>query len=212
MDPRFQKTTFIPQRPIVPGTTRITHTAVTHRREPVGLMSLASVIVFIFAILAVAGVFSYKSYLDNHIQTLGGELSQLQTSFESSQISELIDLDNRLKAGKVLLSQHLSISAFFELLQSLTLQSVQFTDFSYKILPVDGDISVYMRGKARNYTTLVLQSDILAQNKSVKRSEFSNLDLDSDGNVVFRVNLVFNARDLLYKDTFQALSLEGFPY
>lgn len=175
-------------------------------------MSFVGVIVFVVAILAGAAVFSYKSYLSNRIQSLDMELSELRASFNTDLINELIDLDNRLKAARSLLSQHLSVSAFFELLQSLTVQNVQFTDFSYEILPLDGDVAVFMKGKARNYTTLVLQSDILSTNKSVKRSVFSNLDLDPDGNVVFRLSLVFNARDLLYKDTFQTLSLEGFPY
>lgn len=212
MDPRFQKTTFIPQKPIIPGTTRITHTSVTRKKESMGLLSLASIIVFVIAILVSVGAFSYTNYLTNRIQTLDKELSTLQASFDTNLIDELIDVDNRLKAARALLSQHLSVSAFFELLQSLTLQNVQFTDFSYETLPLDGDIAIFMKGKARNYTTLVLQSDILSQNKSVKRSVFSNLDLDPDGNVVFRLSLVFAAHDILYEDTFNTLSFDGFPY
>lgn len=203
MDTKFQ-TSFIPQKPVVPSS------KIPHARKPTGFFSLIATLVFLASFLATGGVFFYKGYLSGRITSLSNQLDRMRASFEPELIDELSRLDTRLKTSSTLLSEHLSTSSFFEWLESITLQNVQFTNFKYE--STQGGLIVEMRGQARNYVTLVRQSDILAESTYVRRSVFSNLDLDSNGNVLFSLAITFDPAGILYKDSLQSLSFEGFPF
>ena len=203
MDTKFQ-TSFIPQRPVVPSS------KISHTKRTTGFFSLLATLIFLTSLLAAGGVFFYKGYLAGNIKSLGNQLDRMKASFEPQLIDELSGLDARLKTGSTLLSKHLSTSSFFEWLESITLQNVQFTDFKYEASSTG--LKIEMRGRARNYVTLVRQSDILAENTHVRKSVFSNLDLDSNGNVLFSLAVTFNPEGILYKDSLQSLSFEGFPF
>ena len=207
MDPKFTQS-FIPQKPLIPQG-RVGHTI---RRRQNELAPLISVTVFVIALLGSAGAYGYQQYLLGHIKDLDSKLKETKSSLDSETIDRLTALDGRLKLANSLLLEHVSTTALFELLQSLTLQNVQFTDFNYTITALEGDINLEMGGKAKNYTTLVLQSDVLAESEQVKRFTFSDIDLDSDGNVVFKLSAVFDKKSLLYKDSLQSLSFGDFPY
>lgn len=207
MDPKFTQS-FIPKKPIV-AQGRVDHTV--HRQT--ALMPFVGTVIFVLALLASGGVFGYQQYLVQQIKDLDSKLVQAQSSLDSDEVVDtLIALDGRLKSAHKILLEHISTTAFFELLQSLTLQNVQFTSFSYTISSLEGGIVIEMKGKAKNYATLVLQSDVLDESEQVKSSTFANLDLDGEGNVLFSLNIVFDAKSLLYKDSLQSLSFSGFPY
>ncbi|MEK7180606.1 MAG: hypothetical protein AAB706_03965 [Patescibacteria group bacterium] len=207
MDPKFTQS-FIPKKPVVLQG-RVGHTT----RRQTALMPFVGGIIFLLVLVGSVGVFSYQQYLLKHISDLDSKLVKAQSSLDSDEVVDtLIALDGRLKSAHKLLLEHISTTAFFELLQSLTLQNVQFTDFSYTINNLESGIGVEMRGRAKNYATLVLQSDVLNESEQVKNSTFSDLDLDNEGNVLFRLSVVFDAKSLLYKDSLQSLSFGGFPY
>ncbi|MCK5059625.1 MAG: hypothetical protein KAR00_00550 [Candidatus Pacebacteria bacterium] len=203
MDTKFQ-TSFIPKKPIIPSG------KAEHNVHPTNFFSLLTSVLLVITLLAAAGVFAYQGYLSNRIKTLDTQLAQMEETFESELITELSHIDSRLKSAKSILENHLSTVSLFELLEAITLQDVQFTNFDYTL--GSNGITVEMSGKARNYSTLVLQSDEFVNSKDVRSIVFSNLDLDSTGNVLFRLALQINKTGFLYKNSIQTLSFEGFPF
>ena len=77
------------------------------------------------------------------------------------------------------------ISPIFDALQTNTLKSIQFTHFAYTTPTTAGNpITVLMTGKARDYSSIALESDQLATNKNIHNSVFSDLTLDDTTGIV----------------------------
>ena len=203
MDTKLQ-TSFIPKKPI------ISSGKLERQVRPTDFFSLIVNVLLVIALLASVGAFAYQWYLSNRIKTLDTQLAQMEKVFEPELIAELARVDSRLKSAKEILGDHISAITFFEFLEATTFQSVQFTSFSYAL--ESNSITVEVGGKAKNYSTLVLQSDKFLNSKYVQNVVFSNLDLDSTGNVIFSIALQLDKNELLYKNNIQTLSFEGFPF
>jgi hypothetical protein len=122
---------------------------------------------------------------------MNASLIASRDSFEPSKIVELQTLDRRINDTNELLDNHIAVTPIFSALQESTLKTVQYTKFAYVMPTNSGDpIQVQMSGKARDYTSIALQSDSLATNKNIHDTIFSNLSLDQQtGTVAF--DLVF---------------------
>lgn len=184
MDPDF-KTSFIPKKPLAEEPAAV----VSHARGK-SLVSLVATIIF-FATLASAGaVYLYKATLTTQVAELSASLVRARQAFEPSLVEILQTLDKRLIAAKEVLANHVTASPILRSLEELTLKSVRYTKFEYKIGDDGKTVKVAMTGVARSYTSVALQSDMLGRNKYIQDVVFSNLQLDSAGNVGF--NLAFN--------------------
>ncbi len=60
-----------------------------------------------------------------------------------------------------------------------------------------------MRGEAKNYAYVAVQSDILDADKYVLDHIFSNLSLDGVGNVTFDLFMTLDPTLVYYKDVFE---------
>jgi len=85
------------------------------------------------------------------------------------------------------------------LLESITLKSISFDNFSYKT-DETGRVSIVMDGKASSFGSVALQSDVFSDNKFIEEPIFSNLNLDNKGNVVFNFVAFVNPQLVLYKN------------
>jgi len=74
-------------------------------------------------------------------------------------------------------------SPLFDYLESSTLKSVRFTEFSYNTAP--SGVELVVRGEAGGYAAVALQADIFNKGSYFKDSTFSDLSLDERGNVTF---------------------------
>jgi hypothetical protein len=203
MDTKFQ-TSFIPKKPV------ISSGRVEHRARSIDFFSLLANMSIVIILLASAGVFGYKFYLKDKIETLDTQLAQMGQTFGTDLITELTRVDNHLKSAKKILDNHISIITLFEFLGAKTFQDVQFTNFHYELGP--NGVTVQMNGKAKNYSTLVLQSDELVNSKYVQSVVFSNLDLDPSGKVIFSIELQLDKAGFLYTNNTNTLSFDGFPF
>lgn len=178
MEPKFQSS-FIPKGPIATSGTVFA----SGRMRKGGLFGSLSVIVFIFSVAVSIGVFGYAQFLKARISRMGNDLAEARQTLAPEVIRELSRLDSRLVSTEEILNQHTILSPLFDFLQSATLRSVRFTDFRYDT-EKEG-LALTMKGQARGYAALSLQSDVFSESPYFKEPIFSNLDLDDRGNVVF---------------------------
>jgi len=192
MDQNFQ-TSFIPKRPIVE------EKAVSSRS--VNLFTVASLFIFFAVALGAGGLYFYKGVLEKSKVKMESDLNLAKNRFEPATISRLKNSDQRLNAATEVLSKHIAISPIFQALESLTMKNIRYTKFSYS-LNNENTVEVKMTGQAAGYRSVALQADLFSKNKNLIDPIFSNLTLDSKGNVLF--DLTFSV-DLTFVDYKQML-------
>ncbi|PIT91030.1 hypothetical protein COU17_02550 [Candidatus Kaiserbacteria bacterium CG10_big_fil_rev_8_21_14_0_10_49_17] len=179
MEPKF-KTSFIPKQPI-------SSTPSVGRKRKGGALSIFTLIAFILIIATIAlaiGIFLYQQIITASIASKSETLDRAREAFEPALIQELIRLDERIDSAQEILNQHISPSAFFDLLERLTLTNVRFTSLSLTRIGEDR-IGIEMEGQARSFNSVALQADVFGRDHAIKDPIFSDLNLDQSGNVVF---------------------------
>lgn len=181
MEPNFH-TSFIPKKPIVA------------ERAPtggtIGILTIISIFVLFTIILATGGLFLYKSSLAKSIAQKENDLTLAKNRFEPAKITELKELDKRLRASSEILGKHIAITPVFEALSAMTMQTVRYTQFSYELSSVEQEpkVTIKMNGLAVGYRSVALQSELFEtreEGKNFINPIFSNLKLDDKGNVLF---------------------------
>lgn len=195
MEPKFQ-TSFIPKQSLAPSPAAQRRSASNSRAF--GLGTVIAIVIFIGAVSASVLLFLYEQYLTRSIQSNQASLERAREAFEPALIKELGRLDDRINAANIILNQHIAPSALFTLLESITLQNVQFTSFSYTGEGTNGMVAISLSGKAKSFQTVALQSDLLGSNSYLKNTVVSELALDASGDVTFQVNANVDPRFLSY--------------
>ncbi len=195
-------TSFIPKQTI--------NSKLTARREPLGIATAVAAAVLVLAIVFFAIVFGYRFVVYGQIyepcpETGGGEcglkasLEREIRDFDYDNLTSLKRLDTKLKLGKDILYSHSSIKPLFNKLSELTAHNIKFTKFEFK------EQSVGVSGVAKSYEDIAFQSQILKDELAKKGEQkkllgyaFSDFDLDTDGNVLFRLSLSLDPSLLLF--------------
>lgn len=175
METKFQ-TSFIPKTTLEPSD--------SHTKRPMGLVTFIATIIFFISVVIAAGTFGWGKYLENQKAQMKSDLEKNIKAFEPQTISEYVRLNNRIDFAKVILAKHVAVSYVFDFLADQTLQSVAFSDFKYD-LSVDGTAVLSLNGTAKSYNAVAYQSEVFGKERALKDPLFSNLDLDTAGNVVF---------------------------
>ncbi len=170
-----QTTSFIPKKPL--------ENKVEPSKKPASIFLLISAIIFVITLVATGSVYFYRSLLVKRIDNMSVSLEKAKAAFEPALILELKRLNSRIDASSSITAKHMAPSEVFALLEELTLKSVRFKKFGYST--ASEKITVNMSGEAKNYSSIALQSSVLGKSPYVKNPIFSNLNLDSKGNVNF---------------------------
>lgn len=175
------QTSFIPKKPLAQDR--------VPREKPISILNVIATIIF-FASLSVGVVFYfYKLSLADSIEKMANDLERAQAAFEPTLIYELETLDRRITASQEILDRHISVTPIMTGLSAITLKSVQFTDFDFSVGTDNKNIiEVTLKGKAKSYTAIALQAEELKKQPAFIDPIFSNLSLDTKGNVVFDLN------------------------
>jgi len=182
MEPNFQ-TSFIPKKPMI-------ETRAAPKRA-IGPFMIVAVFIFLSVAIASGGLYLYRESLKQNLAKMKSDLNIASNSFEPAKITQLGTLDKRLSAAKEVLGEHVAISPVFQMLESLTLKTIRFTDFSYSLAEdKSGKILVKMSGLGVGYRSIALEADLLTKNKNLINPVFSNLSLDEKGNVLFDLNFM----------------------
>lgn len=186
------KTSFIPKASLKVEQRR------TPSQSPIGIINVVASIILIAAILAAVGIFLFEQFTLQSIERKKVSLDRARAAFEPSTIKELSRLNGRLESGTTLLGSHIAPSSLFTEIETKTLSSVRFKDFSIAESG-PGRIMVAMQGEALSFNALALQSDVFGKSPFFSEPIFSNFNIDAKGNVVFGFSAVVNVNEIQYK-------------
>lgn len=193
MDQNFQ-TSFIPKKPIIKERTTYA--------EPVGILLVASLIVLFTVLISTAGFYFYKISLSKNIADMKETLISSKNRLELDKIAEMQILDKRLNASSEILSKHVTVAPIFDALEKVTMKTVRYTRFSYSFSGDKGNtVDIKMTGIATGYGAVALQSDLFAANRNFIEPIFSNLTLDTKGNVMFNLDFSVDPSFVNYKQS-----------
>lgn len=170
------KTSFIPRKTIDAAVNFQSTPRAPHK---VGRTLFSLIATLIFLGVIAMGVLTYlwqiklKKDLDNQVLAMKSALDNFPEKF----VKDASRLDFRIQQSTKMLENHVSPSSLYGLLEEYTLQTVSFSQFSFKDNS-DGTISVSGSGKAAGYPTIVLQSDAFGKSGYLRNVIFTNLSQD----------------------------------
>lgn len=194
MAEQFQ-TSFIPKK-------TFESTGPSSVKSQAGILFTVSVILVVLALLSAGGVFGYEKFLESSITNKREALQRARAAFEPELIRELSHLDTKIQTAETLLEKHIAISGVFDLLQSATLETVQFTNFSYGI--EESGIRLSLSGVARSFNSVALQSDEFVKSRFISQPVFSDLGLNQRGDVTFNASALVDPAAVSYGDRVQS--------
>ena len=89
-------------------------------------------VVFFGTLLSVVGLFFLNQQAENQLNEYVVRLEQAQSSVNREQINSIRKLDQRIKIAEQVLNWHAAPSRLFGELESVIVQTVQLTSFSYE--------------------------------------------------------------------------------
>ncbi|MDQ5971501.1 MAG: hypothetical protein QG566_447 [Patescibacteria group bacterium] len=202
MDNTQFQTSFIPKKPIM---NEPLHRVSKPMQRSVSIFTIIAFISVALVGGAYAGLYFYKANLTSKIESSKKSLALAKESFEPETIADLQLYDKRITASKQVLASHVVMSPFFELLNSLTLPSIQYTKFSAEGGTDGDDFMVKMSGNAKDYKSIAIQASLFnsSAGKYFKDVVFSNLTLsdekDKKGYVTFNVSFIVDPVLLSYE-------------
>jgi len=190
----YTQTSFIPKKPV--NTRRLGRSG--------SIFSFLALFLIIITVGLSITLYIYQRNLTIKIKNLNQSLITSKDRFDEKTLSEIQLLDKRLKASKLVLSNHTVISPLFTLLNELTIPSVQFIKFSSKVDSTSGkDVIIKMSGFAKDYKSIAIQSQVFNSDKAkdLKDIVFSNLSIldepEIKGYISFEVS--FRMNQVLYE-------------
>lgn len=191
MEPKFQ-TSFIPKQ-------SITNPSAPRRIGGNAFFAVAFT-AFVLTALAFAGVWFYERRVEASLADMKVNLDKARANFEPTLLSEVRQVNTRIVVGKTLLSKHLAPTAVFSLLEKITVASVSFSSFDLAVNE-QGDIRLALKGIAKGFNAVALQSDIFSREKYFKGPIFSNFKLDDVGMVTFDITTSLDPTLLSFEAT-----------
>lgn len=181
------KTSFIPKSvPTTNGGGTVVQPTVKQRGMPVDLFLLIGTILFVVAIVGAFGLFLYKFMINRDITQASTQLEAVRKDIDPNLITKLQGIDTRMDEAKNVLANHQALTPLFLLLEQNTVRTVRFTSFEFS--QSDGVFQINLRGEAKNYQSLALEADVLAQAGVIHNAVFSGLNINTtDGNVSFQM-------------------------
>lgn len=150
---------------------------------------LLGVIALVVAGTMAAGVFLYKQFLTNDLSAKKEQLNKAKKAFQPDLVRDLTRLDERISIAEGVLQSHIAPSAFFEVLNQITLKTIEYKSLEYEY---SGDaLHVRMKGKAASVNGIAYQARVMSTHPAIKNPIFSINAIGKDG-VEFEVELDIN--------------------
>ncbi len=183
-------TSFVPKQPVSPGN--------RPRSSGVNYFVVGGLVIGGGAILIALGVFLYTVYLGSIITAKKAALDDARKDIAQNRVTEFIKLQHRLTASKTILTQHIALSQFFSLLESITLENVSFTDLDIKVAD-DRTATLSLSGTAKNFNALAAESTAFAGSKVIKSAIFSGITVNNNGTVQFTISAALDPSIVVQK-------------
>jgi hypothetical protein len=199
MEPKFQ-TSFIPKKIAEDDSrNRVSISAETN------IFTLAATVVFVVISLLYGGLFFYKGVIIKQVEKARQDLISASDAIQPDKIQEIIDNNTRINNSLEILDKHLATSRLMMFLSDSTIKKLKFNEFLYQ--NKDGVASVIIDSEVQTYNAFAYQQEVLAKSEYVKNPTFSNIGLDSTGNIKFQFTSTIDSGLLSYKKSIETLSV-----
>ncbi len=159
---------------------------VAYPAEGFGLFFRIALILFLVAALFTGGLFVFRNFTLNNLNNQKSVLQKLEIEFEPKTVAELERVSNAIASAEDILRNRARISSVFELIEANTLNSVNFSNFSYSLDKNTAALS----GEAASYRDVALQASVFESSPETASATFGNLALKDTGNVSFTLNII----------------------
>lgn len=175
------------------------------------LFALIALVLFVASAALAVGVFLFEQYLQSSSTSKVDQLQRAKAAFEPALIQELTRLDDRMRAAGEVLANHISPSAFFNMLEASTITTVAFKSLEFQAVDRQR-MTVTMEGIAASVNSIALQADLFSKGGMVTSPIFSNIDREIDG-VHFSLSAYINPTAVNYTQLVggAAALLQGAP-
>lgn len=154
-------------------------------------------IVALAASAALGGaVFLYQQYVNSVASSDVAQLQRAKQQFEPALVQQLIRLDDRMQASESILTAHIAPSAFFDVLDQVTVKTISYSSLSFEATD-PRQIQIKMQGVAQSVNSIAFQDDLMSQSGVFTNPIFSNIDRQNDG-VHFNVTALVNPAAINY--------------
>ncbi len=199
--PQIQ-TSFIPKQTLVKQ-------GPAPRRLPTSLVTILALLILGFSVAALIFAYGYRATLLQQLNNdcpnastketrgcgLMATLERERANLDPNLLKRFRQVDAKTKIAEQILGKHATLVPLFALLNETTLQSVQYRKFSFS------STGVVVEGVAASYEDIALQSKEFAKHKEdILTFIFSDLVLEPNGGVAFKLQMTINPSILSYRD------------
>ena len=170
-------TSFVPKQTL-PGEPR------SFKKQGNNVFVIIGFVVLLLAVGIATGEFFYTSYITKKADTTEQQILDAQKGVNKDTVNQFITLRNRLDAAKSVANNHIALTQFLNLLETITVQNVHFTGIDIKVND-DHSASLDMTGQAATFNALEAQANLFAKQQYIKNATFSNFQLNKDNTVSF---------------------------
>jgi hypothetical protein len=160
-------------------------------QEPAEKLPLAMRVVLLLwglAILAGAGLWAWQWSLKGTQEALSQELLSVRQARDIEQENKVQRLSRELLSFDSLLAQHQNWTRFFDLVEDRTVPNIAFKEFEASL--AEGNFS--MTGTGPTYNALARQIRAFEQDERVRKVDVTDIKLDEDGRVEFKLMLTID--------------------
>lgn len=196
------KTSFIPRKNL-DDTTGFQTTAAMPKRVGRTIFSLVSALILIASIAGGGLMYVWQIKINKDIAGQIETMKKARESFDEKFVQEASRLNGRIESAKGMLTNHVGPSSLYGLLEEYTLQTVAFSQFSFKDNQ-DGSIAVSGSGEAARYESIVLQSDAFGKSGYLRNVIFTDLRPDTQNQQVnFTFQATLDPKLILYRNSLE---------
>lgn len=195
------KTSFIPRKTIDAAIDFQSTSKVSTRKVGKKIFSLFSILIFIASFVVLGLVYTWTLKLEKDVIQQVEAMREARKNFDEKFIQSASRLDLRIYEAKNILENHVSPSSLYSLLEEYTLQTVAFSNFSFKD-NLDGTINVSGQGETKRYESIVLQSDAFGKSGYLRNVIFTDLRPDQNNEIIgFSFQATLDPKLVFYRNS-----------
>ena len=195
------KTSFIPRKTIDAAIQVQPGGRISTKRVGRTIFNLVAILIFMTAIAGGVLVKVWQIKLEKDIINQVETMKQARKKIDEKFLQQASRLNTRIESANSMLANHVAPSEIYSLLEDYTLQTVSFSRFSF-IDNQDGTINVKGSGEAKQYESIVLQSDAFGKSGYLRNVIFTNLTSNpNNSNIGFSFEATLDPKLIFYKNT-----------
>lgn len=162
-----QSSSFIPKQP-ARGKVK------TRGVRKIYIFAYISFVLFFGTLIATAGTFFYKVSVDAQLNAERQKLADLKGQFDRAELERIKDLEKQLDLAALVIDQHISVTAFFNALETSAIDSIDYEELLIE-RPEPTDITIALKGTTEDFNSILFQRSVIAGNPILTGATFEEL-------------------------------------